>query len=351
MFESRGRGVAHLRDVLAILGAMSLLSSAAFADTAADSVTPPPGPRPIRVEVGFYLLNLVSVDERSETFDADVYLNVRWKDPRLAFPAPHGEAAVRSYQGDDAVSRLDGVWWPDLEFVNTAGPNFTNRVLTVASDGTVDYRLGLSATFRTSLDLRRFPFDEQVLEVRIRSFEGDEKLLVLVADPGHLGYAADERYAGLTVEDVTTESRTAKNVGWNETLSEFVVRIRVVRSPAFFVWTVFVPVGLVLLLCCTIFFVEIKNFHDRVAIALACFLACIATQFAMSFNLPRISYLTPIDRLFLVTYSLMALAVGVSVFEQSSLRERPEAIRRADRLGRAGIPLLYAILVYFVVLP
>jgi len=47
----------------------------------------------------------------------------------------------------------------------------------------------------------------------------------------------------------------------------------------------------------------------------------------------------------------MALGVGVSVVETSLMRGHPELIRRTDRLASLAIPLLYAMLVFFVVLP
>ena len=87
------------------------------------------------------------------------------------------------------------------------------------------------------------------------------------------------------------------------------------------------------------------------AIALACFLACVATQFAMSFNLPRISYLTPVDRLFLVTYGCMSLGVAVSVWQKTRLRNSPDLLERTDRIAAAAIPILYGLLVVFAVLP
>lgn len=329
---------------------LGLVAAPAPAQADSEAVSPPPGARPIQVEVGFFLLNLISVDERSETFDADIYLNLRWSDPRLAFP-PQEHGGVLIYQGDSAADRVEEIWWPDLEFVNTATPEISNRTLEVRSDGTVSYRLGLTATFRTPLDLRTFPFDSQDLVIRLQSFEGDRSLLVLAPDPDRLGFTVAERYAGLAIQGVHANSRVTSNPGWQEDFSELELVIHVERSPGFFIWTVFVPVGLVLLLCCTIFFVDIHNFHDRVAIALACFLACIATQFAMSFNLPQISYLTPIDRLFLVTYSCMALAVAMSVVQQAQLRHDVRAMQKTDRLAAAGIPILYALLLFFVVLP
>ncbi len=333
----------------AFLLALGLAASAR--GEAAESVSPPPGPRPIRVEIGFYLLNLISVDERSESFDADIYLNLRWKDPRLALTGAVPGHAVRTYQDDAAAARLTEIWWPNLEFVNTAIPSITNRTLAIGADGTVDYRMGLSSTFRTNFDLRRFPFDRQSLDLKFQSFEGDHRELVLVPDPAHLGFDAGDDFAGLAIEGIEAETRTSAITGWNEDFSELVIHISVARSPRFYVFTVFVPVSLVLLLSCAIFFVDIHSFHDRVAIALACFLACIATQFAMSFNLPKISYLTPIDRLFLVAYACMTIGVGVSVLETARMRSDPERVRRTDRLASWAIPLLYAVLVFFVVLP
>jgi hypothetical protein len=83
-----------------------------------------------------------------------------------------------------------------------------------------------------------------------------------------------------------------------EAYSEFAVLVDVRREAAFFVWTVFTPVILIFLIWCTVFVVHCENFGSRVAISLTALLACIAMQFAMSFNRPQISSLTVIDRTF-----------------------------------------------------
>ena len=355
MGEGQGRRAcaasAIVRVVARTMACLAFVAAAADAAPASEAVTPPPGPRPIQVDVGFYLLNLVSVDERSETFNADVYLECTWHDPRLAFSATSVGHATRMYQGQSAADRLQEIWWPDLEFVNTGSPDITNRTLYIHADGTVNYRLGLSSTFRASLDMKRFPFDEQDLTIQIQSFEADRSLVVLHPKQEQLGFDADDDYAGLSIQTVDAEAHVVSIAGWNENFSELSFHIKVVRSPDFYIWTIFVPLCLVLLLSCTIFFVHIHSFHDRIAIALACFLACIATQFAMSFNLPKISYLTPIDRLFLVTYACMALGVAVSVVETGLMKERHALLQTTDRVAAWGIPALYALLVAFVVLP
>ena len=67
--------------LLFCLAAQLLLPRAAVADEAWS----PPGKQPVEVAAGFFLSNLSGAAERSETFEADLYLIFRWHDPRLAF--------------------------------------------------------------------------------------------------------------------------------------------------------------------------------------------------------------------------------------------------------------------------
>lgn len=307
----------------------------------AEDPTLPPGETPVRVAAGFFLVNLSGVAERDETFDADLYLSMRWRDPRLAFDG----AAPHEYLEDEVVDRLRTMWQPQLEFVNTAEPTITNRALQIAPDGTVRYRLGLTSTFRANLDLRRFPFDRQTLEVRLESFTWTDEEMIFVPDPEHIGFAPESTFEGLAVTGATAEVRRSDVAGWGVAFSEFVARIAVERRATFYLWTVFAPVVLIFLISCTIFVVDSDNFHDRVGISLAALLACIATQFAISFNLPQISYLTVIDRLFLATYALVALGVLISTAEATLLRGQREQARRVDRVAGLGLPVLFAALV------
>ncbi len=297
----------------------------------------PPGERPVRVAAGLFLVNLSGLADRSETFNADLYLSFRWQDARLAFAGTEPQRHVE----DDAQTKLAEIWWPQLEFVNTAEPTITNRALTIFPDGRVQYVLGLTADFRADLDLRRFPFDRQRLPVRIESFTWTADDLVFVADEQRLGVSSEITFEGLQVLHVGAEIRRAEIVGWGETFSEFVGVIDVRRQAIFYLWTVFAPITLIFLISCTVFVVHVDNFQDRVAISLAALLACIATQFAMSFNLPQISYLTVIDRVFVVTYLCVAIGVLVSTLQAAFLRaDRPRAAR-VDRWAGFGLPLLF----------
>lgn len=306
----------------------------------ADEASLPPGERPVPVYAGFYLLNLNGVAEREETFDADIYLSFRWQDSRLAFEGTED----RRFLEEAAVEKLETIWWPEIELINTSEPAITNRALDISPDGTVRYLLGVSAKFRTDFDLHRFPFDRQTLEVRVESFLWNSEQMVFRPEPHRLGHSREQTFEGLAVTGVDAELRANELEGWESSFSEFVAKIETRRRANFYVWTVFAPVILIFLISCAIFAISIDNFHDRIAIALAAILACIATQFAISFNLPQISYLTIVDRLFLATYACIALGVLISTVQAIHYRDDPVLARRSDRLAGAVLPSFFLVL-------
>lgn len=125
-----------------------------------------PGEGVTTVSIDFFLLNLDVVDEKNETFAADLYLEYEWDDPRLA----HDDPEERLYADAAVDEQFSGMWCPQIEYVNTAEPQVTNQSLEIFPSGHFKHTVGLTSTFRANLDLRRFPFDRQQLEVRIQSF-------------------------------------------------------------------------------------------------------------------------------------------------------------------------------------
>ena len=81
--------------------------------------------------------------------------------------------------------------------------------------------------------------------------------------------------------------------------------------------------------------------HDRVGITLTAILACIATQFAMSFNLPQISYLTRIDLFFAIAYVTMGLQVVTSAIERRIFRTRPHLAAKLNLIVLILFPLVF----------
>ena len=306
------------------------------ATSASAQVYAPPQSGVTTVTVDFFLLNLDSVSEKDETFDADLYLEYEWDDPRLA----HNGGEEQLFADAAVDERLKTMWWPQIEYVNTSEPTITNQSLEIFPSGHVKHTVGLTTTFRANLDLRRFPFDRQRLDVRIQSFLYDADRVRLIPSASQPSWEHDSTYEELRVTGVTAESRIVQLSGRTERFAEFQASIVVVRNWAFYLWTVFGPVVLIFLIACAVFLVPLEAFADRVSICLTALLACIATHFAISFNLPHVGYLTVIDRLFVLTYGFVALLVMASAAELL-LRENAIVRRRVNVLAAVVLPLAY----------
>lgn len=108
--------------------------------------------------------------------------------------------------------RLSTMWWPQIEYVNTAEPTITNQSLEILPSGHVKYTMGLTSTFRADLDLRRFPFDRQSLDVRIQSFIYDASRLRFQPSGQKPCWAAGRTQSGVDVASANGPARTAS--GW-----------------------------------------------------------------------------------------------------------------------------------------
>jgi hypothetical protein len=328
-----------MRRILAIIVALCVVTPASA------EVYAPPDADTTTVTVDFFLLNLNAVDEKAETFDADLYLEFEWDDPRLA----HDSIEEQLFADGAVEERLSSMWWPQIEYINTAEPTITNQSLEIFPSGHVKHTVGLTSTFRADLDLRRFPFDRQTLEVRIQSFLYDASRLRLVPAAKPPGWELHGTYEELRATGVEAESREFRLAGREDRYSEFRAKIHVVRNWAFYLWTVFGPVVLIALIACAVFLVPLEAFADRVSICLTALLACIATHFAISFNLPHVGYLTVIDKLFIITYVFVALLVLVSVVEMR-LRHDPAARRQVNAIASAIVPLAYLAVIVSIIL-
>lgn len=311
-----------------------------------EAVTPPPGQLPVSVAMTVHLLGLTGFDEQRKTFDADIYVALEWNDSRLANPA---EGARPDFCADNAAEmRLREIWWPHLEFVNTGMPSVTNRALTISPDGRVQYVMGITASFRSNLDLRRFPFDRQVLEIRIQSFLFQDNVLVF-RDAGNNRETIDHNsLEDLNLREIRSYVHTARGLGLamstaDTRYSEYVLEFKTVRASGYYVMAVIVPMLFVTLMSFLIYFIDPAFVFGRANILLGCLMAFVGTQFAVKSNLPHVSYATVIDRLTLANYGWLSVGLLETVLITTIWKNQPERRRRVDQLCARWLPPLFAI--------
>jgi Neurotransmitter-gated ion-channel ligand binding domain/Neurotransmitter-gated ion-channel transmembrane region len=335
------RSLAALTALL-VIGCLSAFAAEPEPPVRNPFLAPPivPGQK-MDVGVGLHILNIASIDEVAEQFTIDGYLLGQWKDPRLAF-TPDPDHPIHVYHPGE-------IWIPKLEMINSAGSRESyDAVALVSPDGSVNYAERFRSVLSARFQLRRFPFDSQSLPIIIHPFFSAGKIMTLRLRDHHVWAASEfNAYSSLAqwqFEAVTPQTGTARAYD-NSEISEVKFEISVMRRSSFYVWKVFVPLLLMVLLSWAVFWIEAGDLSTQVTVAVTTILTVIAFAFAISATMPRVPYLTYIDAFFLQCYVFVFLAM----FELMMVHVTHRSDRRRDigirfrSVSRIVIPIAFLI--------
>jgi neurotransmitter-gated ion-channel len=345
----RGRLDAMLKSLtLAAVTALSvfLCSPSAFAgpergeDRPNRLQQPPNAGRPLEVLVGIHITNVAQIDEVLERFQIRGTLFARWRDDRLAGKLGQAIDPVRVFKPGE-------IWQPELEMVNAVTPRESHDItMTVDPGGSVDYAEGFSANLSTPFSLERFPFDSQSLLTVIRPLRSAYQNLVLVADSGR-SEIGQEPWVSLVqwrLGDLTASTRSATTIKGYAPLPEIDFNLRVRRKYFFYIWKVFLPLLVMVIISWSTFWVQITDQYSQITIALTTILTVIAFAFSISQTLPKVPYLTLIDAFFLTSYLFVFLAILELIMIHNLLvAQRERTAKRIRYRSRWLFPAAYFI--------
>ncbi len=312
------RDAARARDTFVLLALAAVLIGALAASSAGAAAPPPIAAFPagldpsamllpppadggrVKVSVALHVLNLSSIDEVTERFQLTGYLLAQWRDPRLAYQ-PSGAADKFRAMSPDAV------WRPKLVMINVVEPRATyERSLRVAPDGLMSYAERFDAVLTSTFHLKSFPFDKQVLEVIIHPFTVQQPSVTFAPSEMPVWTAAEfNSYSSLEswrFESITFGIGEAESQFGKNTITEARFGIAVQRRYGFYLWKVFLPLLLMVIVSWSVFWFDPPEVSSQVQIAVTTILTIIAFALAISLTLPRVPYLTFADAFFLTCY-------------------------------------------------
>ena len=344
-------GVSRLRTALvpvvrcaALLGATLAALSSAHAAAPGGRCETPPGARssrpgaggaPTPVQVGLFLLDVVEVDDRRQSFEADFNLNLRWTDPRLARP-----------DAPDSICRvpIDAVWNPNLRILNERGlrRRFEERV-SVDAEGHVSYDQRYFGAIANRSDLSDFPLDRRSLAFELATVDHTEEEIALRLNTGRTGRVTELSVANWDVGGQRFERRVFPLLQ-NTIFAGAVVSYDATRRSGYYVWNAIVPLVLIVFMSWTVFWVNPAHLGAQLGLAATSMLSLIAYRFSLGNVLPPVSYFTRMDA-FLTTASVLVFlalveAVGTSVIAD---RGNPPLAERIDATARWGFPVLFGL--------
>ena len=333
---------------LMILGLLIVQSLSAFSFQAGESAPRPlmtlsrPDPEgvPTKVSIAGYLMDLSAIDDVDQTFTADFILMYGWNDPRLALQDAGQAGAPR-------VFSFEEIWHPFIEIFNQRDlKKRFSETLRVDAAGNVQFAQRYSGDLVTPLQHRDFPFDSQRLEVLIGSLRYGPEEVELVIDTQRTGRREWLSVTGWSVGPGTAEITTEYVRVQDRNLARLDFKIPVKRITSFFFIKVIIPLCLIVLMAWLVLWIDPTALGPQIGIPTSAIFALILYIHRTASLLPRIDYLTRLDRFILGTLVLVFITLGEAVTTTMlAMKEKKELALRIDRHARYIYFLLFLLVV------
>lgn len=298
---------------------------------------PPPTDQPTIVKVGLFVDDVAKISDVDQSFTASIRVIVRWVDKRLADP----EKKIRTIPVGEA-------WFPLVRIAN--GRDLKTELedgLYVDESGHVIWGQRYSGTFTAPLNLQNFPFDRHKLSIFVRSFYSPEEVRFVI-DESLTGWA--ER---LTIPDwIVKEGKAEINAFFSpeqkKEMSQFEFSFRIERLSGFYFWKAILPLSLIVIMSWGVLWIDPHRLEAQIGLSATAFLTLFAFQFAIATLLPRIAYLTRMDRFTLLCSLLVLLALIEAIIKSFLVKKgRAEVGYSIDRICRFAFPLAFLAIILF----
>ncbi len=302
----------------------------------------PPNPNGVtQVDIGLYVIDISNVNAVENTYRLEGLIDLSWCDPR--FTVNTKEKHHEIYLEEDAATKLNRIWWPSITFVNEVGEYFRkNEELMIMANGTVEYREKFSVELKSFFDLEKFPFDEQTLDVEIESFAWNENEVILKLNQQKTGFNPSLNLPEWDIGDLQTEIKKTQEVRSKVPFDKFLMQIKLVRKPGFYLWKVIIPLIILVIISWSVFWMSEESLADRISFSLTGILTVVAYQFLISENLPNISYLTLMDAILSLSFLAIALTVAENIIVNWFKMENLKFLgNKVDRVCRVAFPTIY----------
>jgi hypothetical protein len=277
---------------------------------------------PVVVNTALSFQALEEFDEAKGTFEATSDLRLSWVDPRLTYPASEVLHGYKEYRMSAAEEQLVKIWTPSIGFVNRLGePSMTERRLRIYPNGRVETIARTKAVYKTHVDVARFPFDQQKLQIELQVKEDTVETVDLDYLSDDLLFSRPGKRVELAGWELGLVNLKREMIaGWNgDRYAKVIAGLNVRRDASTTIATIFIPLFASLLIPFLATWMnraekdgfEIEGFELANFIIGGLF-AVIALSFTIDSTFPLLSKSdNTVSRL--IGLNFMALAIGVII--------------------------------------
>ncbi|ODA68535.1 Proton-gated ion channel precursor [Methyloligella halotolerans] len=282
----------------------------------------PAAAEPEQVQIGAYINDIQQLDFKTNNYTVDLYVWFRWRDPNLR-PDQSMEFMNR-YASDDNLRQ-----------------ELMDEPQTMP-DGSLYAIIRYQGRFSTKFNLEDYPFDTQTMTVVMEdTLLGASKLGYALDGPTPVEMDPVLTLPGFQVGKPHMRVERHKyptgfgdlSVGDSEPYSRVVLSIPVTRPAVAMTIKTFVPILLIIVCASLVFFVRPVYVEGRIGLGITALLTLVALQLSATSGLPDVDYLTMLDKVYLLAYLFIILALTriVATSWKGELAEHEAGISRNDR--------------------
>ncbi len=299
---------------------------------------------PTKIHFLVFVVDIDNIDGARQSFTANVYVGLRWKDERLAH-----EGSVRTVP-------LKETWNPRLIIVNRGGivQKSLPEVVEIENDGTVTYRQRFTGPLSQPLKLSEFPFDQHNFTINFVATGYSVNEIEFIPESTLAGFpiSGGGIYHELSLPDWSilkflAEARAYEPIKGRKGAG-FVFEFTAKRYATYYIWQVIVPLILIVMMSWGAFYIDPTNAGAQIGVATSSMLTLIAYRFMLGNLIPRLPYMTRLDHFTLGSTILVFLTLAeVIITTNLALRERSKIARKVDNWCRFIFPITFILWSYW----
>ena len=224
--------------------------------------------------------------------------------------------------------------------------------------------------FRQSFDFKKFPFDKQKLIINITSgirSSADKELIKYATDTAAVAFITPEdgafiginkfknnnylrewkvSYVDIKNKEIIDENYYDKDLKKIITHNEnsLNLEINVERNYIHYVYKIMVPVFLILCVAWFVLWIPTKYFEARLATSMVALLSLIAYNFVFANDIPKLEYLTALDKFILLSYIFCCIPTFMSIWFSRLYKIKQAKITKVNSKIRIYGGFVYLIL-------
>lgn len=240
---------------------------------------------------GVYLMNLYDLNVSEYSFYADFYVWMKWKGERYPL-------------GIEFVNAVEKWGFTQLDFSDT---------VQVLPDGSNYGGMRIEGRFFHSFDLRRFPLDRHELDIRMEHIDYPLDSLVFLPDEQDDLFRKDFAIPGWKIEGAKLETHSnfydtdfGDPTYGESSYSNFTFKLIIARPLSYFLLKLLLPLLVVIIASLGGLLIHPNYIDARISLPIGGLLSCVFLQQSYSSALPDVGYMVLMDKIYLVSYMLIA---------------------------------------------